>query len=42
MTNFRSELSWERMKDLYIRVYSETFTQEEIDAKKAELLKKLV
>jgi uncharacterized protein len=31
MTNFRSELSWEKMKDLYIRVYTETFTQEEID-----------
>jgi uncharacterized protein len=31
MANFRSELSWEKMKDLYIRVYSETFTQEEID-----------
>src|SRR4051812_31679076 len=31
MANLKSELSWERMKELYIRVYSETFTQEEID-----------
>jgi TonB family protein len=25
------ELSWDKMKDLYIQVYSESFTQEEID-----------
>ena len=31
MLIMRDELSWERMKPLYVQVYSETFSQEEID-----------
>jgi hypothetical protein len=31
VADVQEELSWARMKDVYIRVYSETFTQEEID-----------
>jgi hypothetical protein len=27
----KSELSWEKMRDLYQQVYAETFTQEEVD-----------
>jgi hypothetical protein len=27
----KEELSWEKMKDLYVQVYRETFSQEEID-----------
>jgi hypothetical protein len=27
----KDELSWDKMKDLYVQVYRETFTQEEID-----------
>lgn len=27
----KDEMSWERLKPLYIQIYSETFTQEEID-----------
>ncbi len=27
----KEELSWDRMKDLYVQVYRETFSQEEID-----------
>jgi hypothetical protein len=31
MDNIKTELSWEKLKDLYVQVYAETFTQEEID-----------
>lgn len=31
MANMKAELSWDKMKDLYIQVYSETFTQEDIN-----------
>ena len=31
MLIMKDELSWERMKPLYVQVYSETFSQEEID-----------
>lgn len=31
VVNLKEELSWEKMKALYMRIYVETFTQEEID-----------
>jgi hypothetical protein len=31
VASMRQELSWESMKDLYIQVYAESFSQEEID-----------
>ncbi|MFO1450661.1 MAG: DUF2059 domain-containing protein [Opitutaceae bacterium] len=31
MANMKQELGWDAMKDLYIQVYAESFTQEEID-----------
>lgn len=31
MANLMAEMSWDKMKSLYLQVYSETFTQEEID-----------
>src|SRR4051812_1376719 len=29
--DFKAEMSWEKLKDLYVQIYSESFTQEEID-----------
>ena len=31
LATMREEMSWERMKPLYVQIYVETFTQEEID-----------
>lgn len=31
MADMKDELSWQKMKGLYVKVYSETFTQKEID-----------
>jgi len=31
MTVIKEELGWERMKDVYVQVYTETFSQEEIE-----------
>lgn len=31
MADLKDELSWEKMKDLYVQAYSETFTQKDID-----------
>jgi hypothetical protein len=31
VANIQEEISWEKMKDLYIQIYSESFDQEEID-----------
>jgi uncharacterized protein len=32
MAGLRAEMSWHQMKDIYIKVYTQTFTQEEIDS----------
>jgi hypothetical protein len=31
LKKFRTEMSWEKMKEAYIPLYQETFTQEEVD-----------